>query len=257
MPTVFLGHGSPMNTLEHNGHTEAWRSFGQQARRPRAVLCISAHWYISDTAVTAMQQPKTLHDFGGFPQALFDVHYPAAGDPQLAARVGQLLAPTPVRQDHSEWGLDHGAWSVLKHVYPNADVPVVQLSIDATQSLAYHYQMAQRLAPLRDEGVLVMGSGNVVHNLGRIVWQPDAAPHEWAIRCNEWLRSRLIAHDHVSLTDVNALGDDGALSIPTPEHYIPLLYVLALQRPGDRIEFITDGIELGSISMLSVAIGAG
>ncbi len=256
MPAVFFGHGSPMNTLESNRHTIAWEQFGRRAPRPRGILCVSAHWYIGGTAVTAMPRPRTIHDFGGFPKALFEVQYPAPGDPALASRVRHLLAPTEVIEDTSQWGLDHGTWSVLKHVYPKADVPVVQLAIDATKPLADHYQLAKRLAPLRDEGVLVVGSGNVVHNLGTVAWAPGAAPYPWATRFNETVRSRLLANNHEALTDMSVLGEDGASSIPTPEHYLPLLYVIALQEPGDRVEFLTDGIELGSISMLSVAVGA-
>jgi 4,5-DOPA dioxygenase extradiol len=256
MPGVFFGHGSPMNTLESNRHTMAWERFGQHVTRPRGILCVSAHWYIRGTAVTAMAQPRTIHDFGGFPRALFEVQYPAPGDPALASRVRNLLAPTEVLEDTSRWGLDHGAWSVLKHVYPEADVPVVQLAIDGTKPLAEHYELARRLVPLRDEGVLVVGSGNVVHNLGMVAWEPGAQPYPWATRFNDAVRSRLLANDHAALTDMSALGEDGAKSIPTPEHYLPLLYVIALQQPGDRVEILTDGIELGSISMLSVAIGA-
>jgi 4,5-DOPA dioxygenase extradiol len=256
MPAVFFGHGSPMNTLESNRHTMAWGQFGQRAPRPRGILCVSAHWYIRGTAVTAMLQPRTIHDFGGFPKALFEVQYPAPGDPALASRVRDLLAPTEVIEDTSQWGLDHGTWSVLKHVYPKADVPVVQLAIDGTRPLADHYELARHLAPLRDEGVLVVGSGNVVHNLGTATWEPGATPHPWATRFNEAVRSRLLANDHATLTDMSALGDDGAMSIPTPEHYLPLLYVIALQQPGDQVLFVTDGIELGSISMMSVAVGA-
>jgi 4,5-DOPA dioxygenase extradiol len=256
MPAVFFGHGSPMNTLERNRYTLAWERFGRSVPRPRGILCVSAHWFIRGTAVTAMEQPKTIHDFGGFPQALYDVQYPAPGDPLLAARVKNLLAPAKVIEDISDWGLDHGTWSVLKHVYPNADIPVVQLSIDGTQPLSYHYALAKHLAALRDEGVLVVGSGNVVHNLGTASWKEGAAPFEWAARFNEQVRSRLLANDHVSLADMRALGDDAAMSIPTPEHYLPLLYVIALQRPDDRLVFLTDGVELGSISMMSIAIGA-
>jgi len=255
MPTAFIGHGSPMNALEQNRYTSAWEQFGENTSRPRGILSVSAHWYTRGTMVTAMPQPKTIHDFGGFPQTLYDVRYPAPGDPALASRVKGLLAPTPVIEDASEWGLDHGTWTVLKHLYPDADIPVVQLSIDGTQPLPHHYEIARRLAPLRDEGVLVLGSGNVVHNLQMMSWAPRATPFEWADRFNDQVRSRLLACDHTPLTDMSALGDDGAKSIPTPEHYIPLLYVIALQRPDDALQFLIDGIELRSISMMSVAIG--
>ena len=255
MPAVFFGHGSPMNTLASNRHTLAWAQFGERTLRPRGILCVSAHWYIRGTAVTAMPQPKTIHDFGGFPKALYEVEYPAPGDPALATRVKDLLAPTAVVEDRTDWGLDHGTWSVLKHVYPKADIPVVQLAIDATQPLAYHYELGRRLAQLREEGILVVGSGNVVHNLGLVRWEDGAEPWPWATRFNTEMRSRLLATDHAWLTDMSALGEDGAKSIPTPEHYLPLLYVIALQRPDDRLAFLTDGIELGSIGMMSVSIG--
>jgi 4,5-DOPA dioxygenase extradiol len=255
MPAVFFGHGSPMNALAINRHTEAWARFGERAPRPRSILCVSAHWYIRGTAVTAMPQPRTIHDFGGFPRELYDVQYQAPGDPALAARVMELLAPTTVVEDRTEWGLDHGTWSVLKHVYPKADIPVVQLAIDGTQSAAYHYELARRLAPLRDERVLVAGSGNVIHNLGTVRWQEDATPWPWATRFNAEIRSRLLSNDYAWLIGMSAFGEDGAKSIPTPDHYLPLLYVIALQRPDDRIAFLTDGIELGSIGMMSVSIG--
>jgi 4,5-DOPA dioxygenase extradiol len=255
MPAVFFGHGSPMNALQRNRYTMAWQEFGARTPRPRSILCVSAHWYTRGTAVTMMAGPKTIHDFGGFPQALYEVEYPAPGDPKLAARVIELLDGTSVAADVSGWGLDHGTWSVLKHVYPRADVPVVQLSIDGTQPPAYHYALAKLLAPLRDEGVLVVGSGNVVHNL-RVMRTPDAEPYPWAVRFNESVRSRLVAREHAALANLPALGEDAAMSIPTPEHYLPLLYVIALQRDDDRLQFMVDGIELGSISMMSMALGA-
>jgi 4,5-DOPA dioxygenase extradiol len=243
-----------MNTLLRNRYTLAWEQFGARTPRPRSILCISAHWYTRGTAVTSMATPKTIHDFGGFPQALYEVEYPAPGDPPLAARVIALLSGTRVAADASEWGLDHGTWSVLKHVYSQADIPVVQLSIDATQPLAYHYELAKSLAPLRDEGVLVVGSGNVVHNLS-VMRAPGAAPYTWATRFNETVRSLLIAHEHTALANMAALGEHAAMSIPTPEHYLPLLYVIALQRADDALQFIVDGIELGSVGMLSIALG--
>lgn len=202
-----------------------------------------------------MAQPRTIHDFGGFPDALYAVEYPAPGDTVLASRVKDLLKPIRVVEDSSDWGLDHGTWSVFKHVYPNADVPIVQLSIDATKPLAYHYELAQRLAPLRDEGVLLAGSGNVVHNLRLASWDEAVPPYDWATRFNADVRAYILAGDHASLADMATLGVDGAMSIPTPEHYVPLLYVAALQRPDDPITFLTDGIELRSISMMSVVIG--
>jgi 4,5-DOPA dioxygenase extradiol len=256
MPAVFFGHGSPMNTLERNRYTEAWRQLGELLPRPKAILAVSAHWYVRGTAVTAMPQPRTIHDFGGFPRELYEVQYPAPGDPALATRVRELLAPTAVEADASSWGLDHGTWSVLAHVYPQADVPVVQLSLDGTQPPRYHYELARRLAPLRDEGVLILGSGNVVHNLGRILWSEDAAPFEWATRFNSRVRECLQTRDHSTLVDYAALGADARLSVPTPDHYLPLLYVIAQQADDETVSLPVDGIEFGSIGMLTVEVGS-
>jgi 4,5-DOPA dioxygenase extradiol len=254
MPAVFLGHGSPMNTLERNRYTEAWRRLGESLPRPKAILAVSAHWVTRGTAVTAMERPRTIHDFGGFPKELYEVQYPAPGDPRLAARVRELLAPVAVHAD-SSWGLDHGTWSVLAHVFPAADVPVVQLSLDATQPPAFHYQIARRLAPLRGEGVLVVGSGNVVHNLGLMQWDEGALPYDWAARFDEKVRGYLAAREHGSLVAFEMIGDDARLSVPTPEHYLPLLYIVALQRDDDRVSIFNDETVMGSISMTSVAIG--
>ena len=254
MPAVFFGHGSPMNTLERNRHTDAWRAFGARHPAPRAVLAISAHWYLPEVAVTAMDEPRTIHDFRGFPPALGEFDYPAPGDPALAARVGELLAPLPVRMDR-DWGLDHGTWSVLAHVYPAADVPVVQLSIDAVRPPRFHYETGRRLAALRDEGVLIAASGNVVHHLGLLRRGVDAAPHPWAADFDARVRAAIEGGDHQPLIDYPALGDAARLAVPTPEHYLPLLYVLGAQRAGDRVEFITQGIELAAISMLSFTLG--
>lgn len=254
MPAVFFGHGSPMNALEQNRFTEAWQKIGASMPKPKAILCVSAHWYIRATAVTAMQQPRTIHDFGGFPRELFAVRYPASGRPELAARVRALLAPVPVQLDQT-WGLDHGAWSVLVHVFPDADVPVVQLSIDASKPAHWHYELATRLAPLRNEGVLIAGSGNVVHNLGTIRWGEDAPAFDWATRLNEKVRNHLRAREHRALIEFESFGADGLLSIPTPEHYLPLLYVLAQQQPDETVSVPLDGIELGSISMLTAVVG--
>jgi 4,5-DOPA dioxygenase extradiol len=254
MPTVFFGHGSPMNTLERNRYTETWRRLGASVPRPAAILCISAHWFTEGTAVTAMSEPKTIHDFYGFPQALFDVQYPAPGDPQLAARVRDLLAPIEVGFD-SSWGLDHGTWSVLKHVYPDARVPVVQLSIDGTQPPEFHYQVGKRLAPLRDEGVLVVGSGNVVHNL-RLMKREGGAAFDWAVRFNDKVREALDSRDHQSLIQYERLDKDAHLAVPTPEHYLPLLYIAALHREDEAMGFAIDGYEMGSLGMLTAAVGA-
>jgi 4,5-DOPA dioxygenase extradiol len=253
MPMVFYGHGSPMNALESNRHTKAWRALGATLPRPKAILAISAHWYVDGTAVTAMEQPPTIHDFFGFPQPLFDLEYPAPGDPALAARVRDLLAPIDTKLD-TEWGLDHGTWSVLVHTYPDADIPIVQLAIDATKPPQWHYDLARRLAPLRDEGVLIIGSGDVVHNLRVIRWGDAAAPYDWATRFNDLARSQIASGAHAPLIGYEALGQDAKLSIPTPEHYLPLLYLLGAQDAQDSVRFATDGIELGSISMLTCVI---
>ncbi|MBS1246580.1 MAG: Extradiol ring-cleavage dioxygenase class protein subunit [Proteobacteria bacterium] len=272
IPAVFFGHGSPMNALEQNRYTEAWRRIGATIPTPKAILCVSAHWMTRGAAVTAMDKPRTIHDFGGFPQELFEVQYPAPGSPALAARVQELLAPVEVQQDQS-WGLDHGTWSVLTHVYPDANVPIVQLSLDASQPPRYHYDLGARLAPLRDEGVLIVGSGNVVHNLGRMQWTEDARPYDWATRFNETVRAHLAAREHPPLTDyaslgetanatslsrgprLDPIGDDARLSVPTPEHYLPLLYILAQQGQDEALSLPVDGIEYGSIGMLTVAVG--
>jgi len=252
MPVVFFGHGSPMNTLARNAYTEAWRKIGEAIPAPKAIVCVSAHWYTEGTAVTAMNRPRTIHDFYGFPQSLFDVQYPAPGKPELARRVRELLAPVDVALDDS-WGLDHGTWSVLKHVYPQADIPVVQLSIDGTQPPQHHYETARRLAPLRDEGILVAGSGNVVHNLR--LMRPGAQAFDWAVRFNESIRGALAARDHATLIGFEKLGADARLSVPTPEHYLPLLYIAGLQREDESMTFPVDGYDLGSVSMLSAAAG--
>ena len=252
MPAVFFGHGSPMNTLERNAYTDAWRAFGRAMPRPKAILAISAHWYVRETAVTAMAQPKTIHDFGGFPPALHAFDYPAPGDPALAARVRDLLSPLPVRLDQ-EWGLDHGTWSVLAHVVPEANIPVVQLAIDRTKSGHFHFDLGRGLAPLRDEGVLILGSGDVVHNLGLIRWGDDSAPYPWATQFNDDVVDLLQGGEVEPLVDPAAFGEPARLSIPTPEHYLPMLYVLGSRLPEDRLDVITNGIAAGSISMLSFA----
>ena len=254
MPIVFFGHGSPMNTLARNRYTEAWRAFGAGVPLPKAVLAISAHWLTRGTAVTAMENPKTIHDFGGFPQALYDIQYQARGDPALAARVRDLLAPVEVRLDDS-WGLDHGTWSVLVHAFPDATIPIVQLSMDGTKSAQFHYELGKHLAPLRDEGVLIIGSGNVVHNL--MLMQPSAGVHafDWAKRFNEKVRDALSTRDHQALIEFHRLGEDARLSVPTPEHYLPLLYIAALQAESESMSFAVDGYEAGSLGMLSVVAG--
>jgi 4,5-DOPA dioxygenase extradiol len=255
-PSIFFGHGNPMNAIATNAYTEAWRAIGRSMPRPKAILCVSAHWYAQGAAVTVSMAPRTIHDFGGFPPELYEVEYPAPGDPVLAHRVRELLAPVPVSLD-SQWGLDHGAWSVLCHVFPGADVPIVQLRIDRTQPPGFHYEMGRRLAPLREEGVLIAGSGNLVHNLREYDWEGrGGGPYDWAMRFQAQARELILAGDHAALVQYEGLGSDAMRSIPTPEHYLPLLYVLGAQRHGEDVAFPVEGVDGGSISMLAVQIGA-
>jgi 4,5-DOPA dioxygenase extradiol len=255
MPAIFFGHGNPMNALARNEWTEGWAAVGKSLERPRAVLCVSAHWYLPATLVGAMSVPRTIHDFGGFPRELYQVQYPAPGDPELARRVQELLAPSPVELDDS-WGLDHGTWSVLMHVFPEADIPIVQLSIDETQPSAFHYELGKRLAPLRDEGILIVGSGNLVHNLHTYAWgkhMPE--PYDWAVRFETAAKQMMIKGEFEPLVNYETLGPDALLSIPTPDHYLPLLYVIGTKRGEDRITFPVEGVDGGSISMLTVRLG--
>jgi 4,5-DOPA dioxygenase extradiol len=255
MPAIFFGHGNPMNAIVENDWTRRWRAIGESIPKPKAILAVSAHWYMPGVAVTATPQPRTIHDFGGFPRQLYEVSYPAPGSVELAARVRELLSPLNVSMDQ-EWGLDHGTWSVLIHVYPDADVPIVQLSIDETQAAAWHFGTAKRLAPLRDEGVLIVGSGNLVHNLHAYAWgRHEVQPYDWAIRFEALARQTMLAGDFNPLIDYEALGRDAMLSAPTPDHYLPLLYILAQHQPMERVSFPVEGFDGGSISMLSVQIG--
>lgn len=255
MPAIFFGHGNPMNAVLKNNYTEAWRRIGEDTPRPKAILSISAHWFVPGTGVTISTAPRTIHDFGGFPQELYQVQYPARGDPGLARRVQQMLAPLPVHLDNT-WGLDHGTWSVLRHVYPEADVPVVQLSIDESQPAAFHFEIGRKLAALRDEGILIAGSGNLVHSLHAYAWgrhMPD--PYDWAVRFETEAKQMMRAGEFKGLVEYEKLGPDAMLSIPTPDHYLPLLYVIATMQPGDGTTFPVEGVDGGSISMLSVRVG--
>ena len=254
MPVIFFGHGSPMNTLASNQYTEAWHRLGASVPEPKAILATSAHWFTRGTAVTAMAKPRTIHDFGGFPQALFDVQYPAPGDPGLAARVRDLLAPVEVHLDES-WGLDHGTWSVLVHAFPAAGIPVVQLSMDGTKPAQFHYEIGKRLAPLRDEDVLIIGSGNVVHNLMLMRRGEGVPAFDWAERFNDKVREALASRNHRALIDFEQMGEDARLSVPTPEHYLPLLYIAALQAEDETMAFAVDGYEAGSLGMLTAVAG--
>ena len=254
-PTIFFGHGNPMNALHDNEWSRGWAAIGQRVSKPRAVLSVSAHWYLPATAVTAMAMPRTIHDFGGFPRELFEVQYPAPGDLGLVRRVRELLNPLEVRADLS-WGLDHGTWSVLRHVFPGADVPVVQLSIDESKPPAFHYGLGRLLRPLRDEGILLIGSGDIVHNLHTYAWgRRPAEPFDWALRFEGRARELVLRGDHQPLVKYESLGPDAELSVPTPEHYLPLLYVLGASDEGDAVTFPVEGMDGGSISMLSVQFG--
>jgi 4,5-DOPA dioxygenase extradiol len=255
-PAIFFGHGNPMNALQNNRYTDAWRRIGERTPKPRAIIVISAHWSIPATAVTIGAVPRTIHDFGGFPPELYRVQYPAPGAPRLAERVQEMLTPVSVTLDDS-WGLDHGTWSVLTHVYPRADIPVVQLSINETQPAAVHFEIGRRIAALRAEGVLIMGSGNLVHNLHTYAWgrhMPE--PYDWATRFERTARDLMVAEDYVPLVEYETLGADAALSIPTPEHYLPLLYVLGARQSSDAITFPVEGVDGGSISMLTVQLSS-
>ncbi|MGZ6225730.1 MAG: 4,5-DOPA-extradiol-dioxygenase [Syntrophales bacterium] len=255
MPAIFLGHGNPMNALERNSWTDAWSAIGKEITKPEAIVAVSAHWYVPYTSVTAMTAPQTIHDFGGFPRALYEVKYPAPGSPELATRVQELLEPLAVGRD-MQWGLDHGTWSVLYHVFPHADIPVIQLSIDNLQPAAFHYEIGKRLAPLRDEGVLIIGSGNLVHNLHAYAWgQRNMEPFDWAVEFEQLVCKLLLAHEDRSLIEYEELGSNAMLSIPTPEHYLPLLYVIGLRRKNERVSFPVQGVDGGSVSMLAVQIG--
>ena len=255
MPAVFFGHGNPMNALLENEYTRGWARIGNSIPRPKAVLSISAHWYLPATLVTANERQRTIHDFGGFPQKLYEFQYPAQGAPELAERVCDLLAPVQVGLDY-RWGLDHGTWAVLCHVFPDANVPVIQLSIDESKPAEYHYEIGRRLAPLRDEGVLIAGSGNIVHNLHAYAWgKEEVSPYEWGLNFENLVRECVLSGNHEPLINYESLGRDAMLSAPTPDHYLPLLYILGMQKEGEPIDFPVEGFDGGSVSMLSIRIG--
>ena len=254
MPAAFVGHGSPMNALENNRYTDAWRELGERVPTPRAVLVVSAHWYIASTAVTAMSRPRTIHDFYGFPQQLSDVRYPAPGHPQVAKEVVEEVKPTWVGLDQDSWGLDHGTWSVLTHMFPKADVPVVQLSIDALKSPEYHLELGAKLNGLRRSGVFVLGSGNVVHNLRRLDWDKPSGSYDWARRFDDAARERMV-NDPGSMLEMRGHPDYSS-AVPTPDHFIPAVYFGGLAaEAGETPTTIVDGYSMGSLSMTSYAIG--
>lgn len=257
MPVLFIGHGSPMNGIEDNDFSRHWGQLGKELPLPKAVLVVSAHWLTAGTHITAMEHPRTIHDFGGFPQELFDVQYPALGNPELATEVAQLITTTDVHLDH-DWGLDHGAWTVVRHLYPEANIPVLQLSIDYFKPPQYHYNLAKQLQILRKKGVLILGSGNMIHNLRMLDWKHINTPNfgfDWAIELNEVLKKNIIEYNHEQLIDYQTIGKGIEMAVPTPDHYYPLLYTLGLQEKTEDITFFNDRLVGGSLNMTSVILG--
>lgn len=254
MPVLFLGHGSPMNAIEDNPFTRGWQAVGKDIPKPNAILCISAHWETRGTFVTAMDKPRTIHDFGGFPEELFAVEYPAPGSPALVKDTQQAVTSRHITEDHS-WGLDHGAWSVIIHLFPNADIPVVQLSLDRGLSPQQHYELARELAVLRNKGVLIIGSGNMVHNLGIIDWRNPESGYDWAVEANTRMKELIMNGGHAQLADYSTQGRAFQLSIPTAEHYLPLLYTLGMQGKNEPVSIFNDRTVMGSIAMTSLKIG--
>lgn len=257
LPVLFIGHGSPMNGIQDNEFSRTWSRFGKEIPKPKAVLVVSAHWLTNGTHITAMPQPKTIHDFGGFPQALFDVQYPAKGHPELAKFTTSLITSTKVGLDH-DWGLDHGTWTIVRHMYPNADIPVLQLSIDYNKPAQYHFELAKELYSLRSKGVLIIGSGNMVHNLSMVAWDKLNEPeygYDWAVEMNELFKEKISNRDFKSLIDYEKLNSAAKLAIPSPDHYYPLLYASALQDSKDEISFFNDKAVGGSLTMTSVKWG--
>ena len=257
MPVLFIGHGSPMNGIEDNEFSRNWSALGKEIPTPKAVLVVSAHWLTRGTHITAMREPKTIHDFGGFPKELFQVQYPAKGDPELAVETRQLVKSTTIGLDH-EWGLDHGAWTIIRHMYPKANIPVLQLSIDYGKDLTYHYQLAKELLDLRKRGVLIVGSGNMVHNLRMVAWDKLYEPNygfDWAHAMNTRFKELILEDNHKALINYSSLGKEALLAIPTPDHYIPLIYILGLKQTNEKVRFFNDQAVGGSLTMTSVIIG--
>lgn len=256
MPAIFIGHGSPLNALAQNSFTQMLNQLGKDLPLPKAVLCISAHWMTEGSWVTAMSQPKTIHDFYGFPPALFEVQYPAAGSPEMAREIQSRIIDPKIHLDQEMWGLDHGSWSILRHIYPEAQVPVLQLSLYMKQPVAYHFKLGQELRKLREQGILILGSGNIVHNLRQIQWQVDAQAYPWAIEFDEWIKDRLEARDFDAIVNAFDKTEAGKLSVPTLEHYLPLLYVIGAANESDKLNFIFEGIQNASISMRCLSFHA-
>jgi 4,5-DOPA dioxygenase extradiol len=253
MPLLFVGHGSPMNAIEKTAFTNGWNTVANEIPKPNAIVCVSAHWQTKGTFLTAMEHPKTIHDFYGFPQELFDVEYPAPGNPALAKETKSLIQKTDAELDET-WGLDHGCWSVVKNMYPNADIPVIQMSMDYTQSPLWHYELAKDLVSLRKKGILIIGSGNLVHNLRMMNWHSPDKGFDWAEEANHKIKNLVLQNEHQQLADYQRLGNDVQLSVPTPEHYLPLLYVLGLKEKNEQVSFFNDKTVYGSISMTSLLI---
>jgi 4,5-DOPA dioxygenase extradiol len=255
MPALFIGHGSPMNALADNSFTNALSSLGKKIPEPRAILVVSAHWMTNGTWITAMEKPKTIHDFYGFPKALFDIEYPASGSPEVASEIQKEMSPTKISLDQSEWGLDHGTWSILRHMYPKANIPIMQLSLNMKESHEYHFKLGNELQKLRERGVLVVGSGNIVHNLRKLSWDEKATPHDWAIEFDEWSKDKILKKDFKSLQNDIHNFDAGKLSVPTMDHYYPLHYILGLAQKDDEINFEYEEIQNASISMRALSVG--
>ncbi len=255
-PALFLGHGSPMNAIEENQFVKGFRTISKTLPKPKSILCVSAHWFTRGTRITAMENPRTIHDFGGFPDELYEVQYPAKGDPFLAEEAKNLLLPEPVELDH-EWGLDHGAWSVIKHLYPDADIPIIQMSIDFTKPAQYHFELSQKLKKLRHRGVLIIGSGNIVHNLRLVDWQnfdKDNHGHNWAIEARAILNKHILEGNFKALVEYEKLSTAIQMAIPTPDHYLPLIYTLGLKENNETLSLFNDKLVAGSLSMTSVKI---
>lgn len=256
-PALFIGHGSPMNGIRDNEFSQTWKSLGKTITKPKAVLVISAHWLTQGTSVTAMTYPRTIHDFGGFPNELFQVKYPAPGSPDLAEETKRIIKKTDVHLDH-EWGLDHGTWTVVRHMYPMANIPVLQLSIDFYKPASYHYELAHELQSLRSRGVLIIGSGNMVHNLGMVAWNKLSEPNygfDWAIEMNSLFKNKIASGDHQALINYHSLNKAAKLAIPTPDHYYPLLYVLGVKTEKEQVDFFNDKLVGGSLNMTGVKLG--